>query len=85
MKQTADFQSFMNQDQFKAGPTRQIFGRQDRHSGGHITAAAPLPCFILQNPGKSSVLTVLPSVVALLNNLSVDFQLLINHELKTVK
>ena len=46
---------------------RQIFCMQDHHIGGHITGAAPLltPCSVLQNPGKTSVLAVLPPMAAL--------------------
>jgi hypothetical protein len=45
-----------------SGPPWQIFGRQDRHKGSQITSA---PHSILQNPGKTLVLAVLPAVAAL--------------------
>ena len=38
---------------------QQIFGRQDRHSGGHILGTPPTPCSVSQNPGKTLVLAVL--------------------------
>jgi hypothetical protein len=49
------------------GPPRQIFGSQDHHKRSHITGSTPLqpPRFMLQNPGKTSVLAVLPAVAAL--------------------
>ena len=42
----------------------QIFGRQDRHSGGNITDATPLlpPRSILKNSGKTLALAVLPAL-----------------------
>ena len=45
------------------GPPRPIFGRQGRHSGGHINGVLPL-LTILQNPA----LGVLSAVAALHNN-----------------
>jgi hypothetical protein len=50
-----------------SGLPRPVFGKQDRHKGSHITGAmpsVPLPRFILQNPGKTTVMVVLPPVVA---------------------
>ena len=46
----------------------KFLGRQVRHSGGHIAGALALPplCYILQNPGKTQVLLILPPVVALI-------------------
>ena len=46
-----------------SGLPRQIF----QYSGGHIPGVPPLtpPCSILQNPGKTTVLGVLPPVAAL--------------------
>ena len=43
------------------------FGRQDRHSGSHITGLQLLPPTrsILTNPGKTAFLLVLPLVAAL--------------------
>ena len=37
-----------------SGPPRPILGRQDRHSGGHISCLLPIPppLFILQNLSK---------------------------------
>ena len=41
-------------------------GRQDGYSSSHITSMPPLPlCSILQNPGKTAVLLVLPLMEAL--------------------
>ena len=53
------------------GLLRQIFVRQDRYSGGHITGALQLPSLrsISQNLGKTLVLAVLPPVAALIMHL----------------
>ena len=50
-----------------AGPPRPNFGRQDRQSGSHVTDVPPLlpQSSILQNPGKTAALAVLPLVAAL--------------------
>ena len=47
--------------------TTANFGRQDCHNSGHITSVPqlPPPCSILQNPGKTEVLSVLPLMAAL--------------------
>ena len=52
----------------KAGPPREIFGRQGRHSGGHFTGVPPMlpPFSIFQNPAKDQALAALPPMVALL-------------------
>jgi hypothetical protein len=45
-----------------------MFGRQDCHGGDNITGMPlplPLPCSIMQNPGKTVVLPVSPLVAAL--------------------
>ena len=57
--------------------TTAHFSRQDRYSSGHITSMPPLPpCSILQNPGKTAVLLVLPLKAALgtCENISVIYQ-----------
>ena len=50
-----------------SGPPRPCFGRKNDHSGSHITGIPLLlpQCSILQNPGKTSVLAVLPPVTSL--------------------
>ena len=47
--------------------TTANFGRQDCNNSGHITSVPqlPPPCSILQNPGKTEVLSVLPLMAAL--------------------
>ena len=47
-----------------------ISGRQDRHSGGHITGMPPLllPHSILQSSGKTQALSVLPPVASWICN-----------------
>ena len=65
----------------EAGPPREIFGRQGRHSGGHFTGAPllPPPFSISQNPAKDQALAALPPVVALYpklyipSTLNIDF------------
>ena len=50
------------------GPPRQIFGRQDRHSSGHIAGApqAHQRAFYFANSRQDLELAVLPPVAALM-------------------
>ena len=48
---------------FLTKPPRQIFGKEVRHSSEHIACVAPLTCSIPQNPGKTTVLQVLPGSI----------------------